>query len=73
MLWRARGEDFCGGERELQDLDGRGTDTGAAAEDEDRSRPRSGGCAAGEEREGNLECRVDYSCGGAVTDSEFDC
>lgn len=54
-------------------MDGRGADAGAAAEDEDRFRLRSGGCAAGEEREGNLECRIDDSCGGAVTDSEIDC
>lgn len=54
-------------------MDGRGTNTGAATEDEDRFGLRSGGCAAREERKGNLEGGVDDSYGGAVTDSESDC
>ena len=45
MLWRARSEDCCGWEREFEDLDCRGTDSGATAKNEDGLRLTSGGSA----------------------------
>ena len=71
MLRRACSENSCSWEREPEDLDCRGTYTGATAKNEDGFRLTSGGRAIWEEGEGDLQSGVDNSCGSAVTDSEI--